>query len=104
VVQPIDDWNRNWKLGLIYECRVGTGRLMVCSIDLNAKRAGAASLRQSLLEYMGGAKFQPSATVAAAELRKALLRSDKAPATDQPAPTSSPDLVDPGQIRTMPKQ
>jgi len=37
-------------------------------------------------------------------LRKALLRSDKAPATDQPAPTSSPDLVDPGQIRTMPKQ
>jgi hypothetical protein len=99
VVQPIDDWNRNWKLGLIYECKVGTGRLMVCSIDLEAMRVGTAALRRSLLQYMGSTKFQPSATVAAEELRKALVRSDKVPEADQPTPTSSPDLVDPGQIR-----
>jgi len=108
LVQPIDDWNRNWKLGLIYECKaeckVGTGRLLVCSIDLETKRAGAASLRRSLLEYMGGERFQPNVTVAVAELRKALVRSGKGPATDQPAPLSSPDLADPGQIHRNPAQ
>jgi hypothetical protein len=36
IVQPIDDWNRSWKLGLLFECRVGTGTLMVCCIDLDA--------------------------------------------------------------------
>jgi len=26
IVQPIDDWNRNLKLALLYECSVGTGK------------------------------------------------------------------------------
>src|SRR5262249_3233638 len=36
IVQVIDDWNRNYKLGLIFECRVGQGRLMVCAVDLES--------------------------------------------------------------------
>ena len=27
IVQPIDDWNRNYKLGMVFECKVGRGRL-----------------------------------------------------------------------------
>lgn len=50
IVQPIDDWNRNFKLELLYECNVSSGRLLVCSIDLNAQRAGAPSLRRSVLD------------------------------------------------------
>ncbi len=29
VVWAIDDWNRNYKLGLIFECAVGDGKLLV---------------------------------------------------------------------------
>jgi hypothetical protein len=70
VVQPIDDWNRNFKLGLLYECKVGSGRLAVCGIDLNGERPGAAALRKSLLDYMAGNRFQPTAAVSAADLGK----------------------------------
>ena len=72
IVQAIDDWNRNWKLGVIFEARVGPGRLLVCSIDLVndlAGRPAARQLRRSLLDYAAGGKFQPAAAVSAAECR-----------------------------------
>ena len=63
IVQGIDDWNRGYKLGLIYECKVGRGKLMVCSVDLSAERAAgkvtAGALRKSLLAYMGSEQFAP---------------------------------------------
>ncbi len=71
MVQPIDDWNRNYKLGLVFECAVGTGHLMVCSADLEDSletRPVARQLRRSLLDYMAGAKFKPEVAVTAAEL------------------------------------
>jgi hypothetical protein len=102
IVQPIDDWNRNWKLGLMYECAVGAGRLMVCSIDLGAKRPGAATLRRSVMDYMASEKFKPAVQVAAEDLRKQWLtqRENKVdPGAGQKAEPTSPDLQDPGQIR-----
>ena len=66
IVQPIDDWNTNRKLGLVWECRVGSGRLLVCSADLNkdlAKRPAARQLRESLLSYMAGKSFNPKVAV-----------------------------------------
>ena len=99
IVQPIDDWNRNWKLGLIFECNVGAGKLMVCSIDLDAERPGTESLRHSILNYMSGSSFNPAVTVDAAHLRAAFQpdgpRSKEQEKLSEP---SSPDLEDPGQI------
>ncbi len=72
IVQPIDDWNRNYKLGLVFECRVGPGKLMVCSADLDSSPAlhpVARQLRRSLLDYMAGEKFQPPIEVSAEALR-----------------------------------
>ena len=40
VVQVIDDWVTNRKLGLIFEARVGSGKLLVCSIDLEQRPGG----------------------------------------------------------------
>ncbi|MBX7257721.1 MAG: hypothetical protein K1Y02_15275, partial [Candidatus Hydrogenedentes bacterium] len=34
LVQVIDDWNKNRKLGAIFEGRVGAGRILVCSLDI----------------------------------------------------------------------
>lgn len=63
IVHIIDDWFTNRKLGLLYEARVGKGKLLVCSADLQSdldKRPAAAQFRQSLLEYMGSEAFNPS--------------------------------------------
>jgi beta-galactosidase len=72
IVSAIDDWNRNYKLGLIFECKAGPGRLMVCAADLQSslgERPVARQLRRSLLDYMAGPSFQPPVAVAAADLR-----------------------------------
>jgi hypothetical protein len=68
IVQPIDDWNRNYKLGLVLEARVGAGRLLVCSIDIVdnlATRPVARQLRRSLLDYMAGDRFRPAVELSA---------------------------------------
>jgi hypothetical protein len=62
IVQVIDDWNTNRKLGLIFEAKVGRGRLLVCSIDLRSnldKRPEARQMLQSLLKYMESEHFTP---------------------------------------------
>lgn len=74
IVQVIDDWNRNYKLGLLFECGVANGRLMVCSADLENPQAGpvARQLRRSLLDYMGSTRFQPQVALSAADTRSLL--------------------------------
>ncbi|MBV8859219.1 MAG: discoidin domain-containing protein [Acidobacteria bacterium] len=72
IVWAIDDWNRNYKLGLVFECRVGRGRLVVSGADLSTgldARPAARQLRQSLLAYMSSPRFRPPVEVRAEELR-----------------------------------
>ncbi len=72
IVQVIDGWNRNYRLGLAFECRVGAGRLMVCSADLESRldeRPVARQLRHSLLAYMASERFAPRVDVSAEQLR-----------------------------------
>ncbi len=66
IVQPIDDWNRNYKLGLVFEAKVGSGKLLVATPDLaNSldKRPVARQLRRSLLDYMASSKFDPKTRI-----------------------------------------
>ncbi|MDR0743535.1 MAG: beta-galactosidase, partial [Tannerella sp.] len=72
VVYLIDDWFKNRKLGLLFEARVGNGKLMVCSADLDKdleKRPAAAQFKQSILEYMASGKFNPQQEVKAELIR-----------------------------------
>ena len=72
VVWAIDDWNRNYKLGIIFECSVGHGRLLVSAIDVtkpNDKNPVARQLRYSLLNYMASDCFQPRIPVIDGEIR-----------------------------------
>jgi hypothetical protein len=95
IVSAIDDWNRNWKLGVIFEAKVGPGRLLVSAINLNNPRGGPglAQLRRSLLDYMGGAKFQPAATLTPAEAGS-LWAGAPTPTTPTGQRTFDPDLND----------
>jgi len=69
IVWAIDDWNRNYKLGLIVECRVGTGKLLISSFNLDGDSVVAQQLRSSLMTYMSSARFKPLVPVTKAQLR-----------------------------------
>lgn len=62
IVQAIDDWCEARKLGLVWEAQVGTGRVLVCSIDIVSdlsQRAVARQLRAGLVDYVRVPPAQP---------------------------------------------
>jgi hypothetical protein len=65
LVQVIDNFDRNHKLGLIFETTYGGGSLLVCAIDLPAHQdhPEARQLLHSLLQYAGSPKFAPLHTL-----------------------------------------
>ncbi|MCX6907327.1 MAG: hypothetical protein NTY01_04710, partial [Verrucomicrobia bacterium] len=66
IVQGIDRPDRNHKLALIYETRVGKGSLLVCTLDLNRdldKCPVARQLRRSLLDYAASPEFHPATEI-----------------------------------------
>ena len=75
IVQVIDNFARNHKLGNLFEARVGTGRLLVCSIDLPGladKQPAARQLLQSLYVYAASDKMRPPQELSVAMLDKLL--------------------------------
>ena len=74
VVQVIDNIERNHKLGLVMEWKVGAGKLLVCMSDLEkaAKYPEGKAFYQSVLSYMRSADFNPSAEITVDELMKKL--------------------------------
>jgi hypothetical protein len=73
VVWAIDDWNRNYKLGAIFECAVfRDGRLLVSAFDVtnpDSSNPVARQLRNSLLKYAQSDCFQPQVSVTPAQMR-----------------------------------
>jgi hypothetical protein len=73
VVQLVDDWFTNRKLGLVFEAKVGKGAILVCSIDLNTQineRPVARQFLQSLERYIAGSEFAPKERVEFASLSR----------------------------------
>jgi hypothetical protein len=94
IVWAIDDWNRNWKLGVIFECNVGAGKLLVSAIDFDKENGGAElkQLRRSILDYMGSDKFSPAATLTTEQINS--LWSRGKPEASEPKRVFDPDLND----------
>jgi len=61
LVQPIDTWFLNRRLALVYEAKVGKGKLVVSSADLrqDIDRQASKQLFYSLQKYMASDKFNP---------------------------------------------
>ncbi len=85
VVQVVDNFARLHRLGLVFEARVGPGRLVVCACDLLKLEAHpeARQLLASLLDYAASDRFQPAAELSAEALGKVFTRplAPGAPAT-----------------------
>lgn len=67
IVQVIDDWVTNRKLGYVFEARAGEGRLLACSANL-ARGPVGAQLRAALLAYMNSDRFAPAVAFTGADL------------------------------------
>ena len=72
VVQAIDNIQRCRKLGLIWEAKVGPGKLLVCTSDLPAMQdqPAARQLLQSITQYVTSEAFAPQTEIPAADIQK----------------------------------
>ncbi len=71
IVRVIDDWVTNRSLGLIFEVKVGEGKLLISGIDLKnqlSQRPEARQMLLSLMRYMESEAFDPAVAVDTAEL------------------------------------
>ena len=78
IVQPIDDWHQNRRLGLLFEAKVNDGRLMVCSADLRTdmqQRPAARQFLRSLLAYMASDQFDPAVELTPQSIKRVIGRS-----------------------------
>jgi hypothetical protein len=63
IVQVVDNFARNHKLGNLFEARVGKGSLLVCAMDLPriaARQPEADQLLKSIYHYVASPDFLPS--------------------------------------------
>ena len=79
IVQVIDNIERNHKLGLVMEWKVGAGKLLVCMSDLEkaAKYPEGKAFYQSVIDYMRSADFNPSSEISVDELKKKLVEKPR---------------------------
>ena len=73
IVRVIDDWFKNRNTALIFELKVGKGKLMVSGIDLHTNienRIEARQLRYSLEKYMLSSAFHPEVEANLAQIKE----------------------------------
>ncbi|MBC7627439.1 glycoside hydrolase family 2 TIM barrel-domain containing protein, partial [Ferruginibacter sp.] len=73
VLRDIDNFFKNRNMASIIEAKVGKGKLLLCTMDIEhdlEKRPVAAQLKYSLLQYMGGNKFNPVTNLNENNLKK----------------------------------
>ncbi len=76
IVWVIDNFRDNQRLAMVFEVKVGEGRLLVCSSDITKNiesRPVARQLRYSLLQYMSSRLFNPDVPASEEDLDKVLL-------------------------------
>ena len=79
LVQPIDTWFLNRRLALIYEAKIGKGKIIVSSADLRADidKPASRQLFYSLKEYMSSDKFKPENEVSFSVIKDVFISPSK---------------------------
>ena len=71
IVRVIDDWVTNRSLGLVFEVKVGEGKLLISGMDLMnqlSQRPEARQLLTSLIAYMESDAFAPEVSLSTEQL------------------------------------
>jgi len=75
IVRVIDDWFKNRRLALVFEAKVGKGKLIVSGIDLHTNletRLEAKQLLYSLKKYMTTEDFNPNVAIDIKKIKQLL--------------------------------
>jgi hypothetical protein len=78
---------------VVFECKVGGGRLMVCAPDIQNDldaRPVARQLRHSLLDYMATDRFRPKVALTADQAKALWPVAGATGASPAPAPQALP--------------
>lgn len=80
MVQVVDNIERNHKLGLLIDLKVGNGSLLICQTNLDAiaSTPEGASYRNAVLNYAASDSFAPTTGVTAADVETLLNASASA--------------------------
>jgi hypothetical protein len=73
IVRVIDDWFTNRPLALLFEGKVGKGKILISGIDLQSdlnQRPEARQLLYSLKKYMASGKFNPAVELSMNQINK----------------------------------
>lgn len=72
IVQMVDNFERNHKLGILFEAKAGNGKLMICTSRLSeiADRPEVKQFANSVLNYMTSSAFNPQQTLDLEQLQK----------------------------------
>ena len=72
IVQPVPDLHYSTFMGMLFELKVGDGRLMVCGINLSDRtKPEVNAMRASILSYMESPDFNPTVSIEADKLKEA---------------------------------
>ena len=72
IVRIVDDWFENRRTALLFEVKLGKGKLLVSGIDLHsdlAQRPEARQLLYSLKKYMSSDQFDPAITMESDDIK-----------------------------------
>lgn len=73
VIQSVDTYEQNRKLGIAYEAKVGNGRLFVLCVDPGKdieKRPATRQLLRSVADYVSGESFRPTVALEPWQIRE----------------------------------
>ena len=70
IIELISPCKRVRKMAVLFEYRVGVGRLLVCTLNLQPQNPAAAHLRQAMETYAAGPHFRPRTALGADVLLK----------------------------------
>lgn len=91
IVMPVPDLHYSTPMGMLFELKVGAGRLMVCGLNLSDKTLPeVCAIRKSILSYMESKDFNPTASVDPETFKEAF------------APQAAASKLRPAQFRDAP--
>jgi hypothetical protein len=91
IIQPVPDLHYSTPMGMLFELKVGAGRLMVCGLNLSDKTLPeVCAIRKSILSYMESKAFSPTVSVDPETFKEAF------------APQAAASKLRPAQFRDAP--
>ena len=91
IVMPVPDLHYSTPMGMLFELKVGEGRLMVCGLNLSDNTLPeVCAIRKSILSYMESKDFNPAVSVEVEKFKEAF------------APQAMASKLRPAQFRDAP--